>query len=101
MLNINDKVYLHIGDLKTGISKVGYNKDRLCIVKEIKPIVLDNGEEAGVFVLQALNCDKEYHVLAEDKIWKIATLEEIIEAIRESDYDVLIKEQLLNDIYNN
>ena len=78
-----------------------YNKERLCVVKEIKPIVLDNGEEAGVFVLQALNCDKEYHVLAEDKIWKIATLEEIIEAVRESDYDAQVKEQLLNDIYNN
>ena len=70
MLNINDKVYLHIGDLKNGISKVGYNKDRLCTVKSIEPIVLDSGEEAGVFILKALNCEKEYHVLAEDKIWR-------------------------------
>lgn len=101
MLNINDKVYLHIGDLKNGISKVGYNKDRLCTVKSIEPIVLDSGEEAGVFILKALNCEKEYHVLAEDKIWRIATLEQLIEAIKQSNYDAQMKEQLLNEIYNN
>lgn len=101
MLRINDKVYLHIGDLSKGLSKVGYNKDRLCVVKEVKNVVLDNGEEAGIFILKALNCDKEYRVLAEDKIWKIATLEELIEGVKQSNYDAQMKEQLINDIFNN
>lgn len=100
MLRENDKVYLHIGDLQNGINKVGYNKDRLCLVKEIKPVVLDNGEEAGMFILKAVNCDKEYRVLADDKIWIISPMEDLIEAIKVSNYDIQMKEQLLEEIYN-
>ena len=68
-------------------------------IKEIKPIILDSGEEAGMFVLKAIHCDKEYKVLADDKIWIISPVEELIEAIKISDYDVIIKEKILEELY--
>lgn len=99
MLRVRDRVYLHIGDLKNGINKAGYNRDRVCEIKEIKPIVLDNGEEAGLYVLKAMHCDKEYKVLADDKIWIISPIEDLIEVIKISDYDVIIKEKILEELY--
>ena len=45
MLNIGDKVYLHIGELENSINKVNFNKTRLCKITDIKPARIESGEE--------------------------------------------------------
>ena len=55
MLNINDKVYLHIKELKVSIDKTGFNINRLCRVEAIEPVKSTSGEEIGLYKLRSID----------------------------------------------
>ena len=87
MLNIGDKVYLHIGELENSINKVNFNKTRLCKIIDIKPARIESGEEVGIYTLQALFNEEEYNVMSNDNLWKMSSVEDLVEAIKKSKYD--------------
>ena len=100
MLNINDKVYLHIKELKISIDKTGFNINRLCRVEAIEPVKSTSGEEIGLYKLRSIDGEKEYQVYSNDPIWKISKAEELVPIIKDCHrYDNSLKEQFINKIY--
>ena len=88
MLNKNDKVYLHIGDLKKSIDKSNFNKTRLCKIVDIKKTKHISGEMIGIYTLKAIyDNDREYTVMSNDKLWKISSMDSLIEAVKQSKYN--------------
>lgn len=87
MLTINDKVYLHIGELKSSIDKVGFNKTRLCKIIDIQAGKDTANNEVGVYTLQAIHDSMTYSVVSNDKLWKMSGVEELVEIIKQSNYD--------------
>lgn len=100
MLNINDKVYLHIGDLKKSIDKLGFNKTRLCKIIDIKPARTEAGEEIGVYVLKALFSDKTYKVMSNDNLWCMTSADKLTTIIKQSKYDEETITTIIELIYN-
>ena len=100
MLNIGDKVYLHIGELENSINKVNFNKTRLCKITDIKPAHIESGEEVGVYTLQALFNEEEYNVMSNDNLWRMSEVDKLIEVIKaSSSLDDSTKEKILEKIY--
>lgn len=99
MLTINDKVYLHIGDLKESINKIGFNKTRLCKVIDMQTGKDTNNKPVGVYTLQAIHDTMIYNVVSNDKLWKMSGVEELEEAIKQSNYDDDTIAAIINTIY--
>ena len=100
MLNIGDKVYLHIGELENSINKVNFNKTRLCRITDIKPARIESGEEVGIYTLQALFNEEEYNVMSNDNLWKMSSVEDLVEAIKKSKYDEDTIAAIIELVYN-
>ncbi len=102
MLNINDKVYLHIGDLGKSIDKSNFNKTRLCRIIDIKKAGTMAGEEVGVYTLKAIyDNDKTYTVMSNDNLWKMSSVDNLVDVIKKSKYDANIIAEIIDIIYNS
>ena len=100
MLKVNDKVYIHIKELKTSIDKMGFNTDRLCIVQSIETAKDVDGNDVGIYKLKSVGSEKEYRIFTNDRVWKITEADKLIDIIKNSDsIDKQMKEQLLEKIY--
>ncbi len=99
MLNINDKVYLHIGQLENSIDKANFNKSRLCKIIDIKPVRTESNKELGIYTLQALFEDNTYSVMSDDNLWQISPVEDLVEVIKRSKYDDETKASIIELIY--
>ena len=102
MLNINDKVYLHIGELGKSIDKSNFNKTRLCRIVDIKKAGTMAGEEVGVYTLKAIyDNDKLYTVMSNDNLWKMSSVDSLVEAIKQSKYKPEVIADIIDLIYNS
>ena len=101
MLTINDKVYLHIGDLSSSIAKVGFNKTRLCKIIDIKKGSTASNEEVGIYTLQAIYDDKTYYVMSNDKLWHMSDVSHLVETIKASAYDTDTIAKIIEVIFNS
>ena len=102
MLNINDKVYLHIGELGKSIDKSNFNKTRLCRIVDIKKAGTMAGEEVGVYTLKAIyDNDKLYTVMSNDNLWKMISVDSLVEAIKQSKYKPEVIADIIDLIYNS
>lgn len=100
MLKIDDKVYLHIKDLKTSINRMGFNIDRLCKIKDISTAKDSNNNEVGIYTLKCVDSDKEYRVMTNDRMWKMTDANQLIDIIKASvSLDEQTKEQIIEKIY--
>ena len=100
MLRINDKVYLHLKDLDVSVNKLGFNIDRLCIVKDISIAKDSNGEDVGMYVLKSVHSDKEYKIMSNDRMWRMSEADKLVEVIKASpSLDERTKEEILEKIY--
>ena len=100
MLNVNDKVYIHLKELEVSIDKMGFNIDRLCVIKEISTAKDTSGRDIGIYVLKCVDSDKEYRIMSDDRVWKITEASKLVEIIKNSNrYDVETKEQIIEKIY--
>lgn len=100
MLRINDKVYLHLKDLDVSVNKLGFNIDRLCIVKDISIAKDSNGEDVGMYVLKSVYSDKEYKIMSNDRMWRMSEADKLVEVIKASpSLDERTKEEILERIY--
>ena len=100
MLRVNDKVYLHLKDLDVSVNKLGFNIDRLCIVKDISIAKDSNGEDVGMYVLKSVHSDKEYKIMSNDRMWRMSEADKLIEVIKASpSLDERTKEEILEKIY--
>ena len=100
MLKIDDKVYLHIKDLETSISRMGFNIDRLCKIKDISTAKDSNNNEVGIYTLKCVDSDKEYRVMTNDRMWKMTDANQLIDIIKASvSLDEQTKEQIIEKIY--
>ena len=102
MLNINDKVYLHIGDLKKSIDKSNFNKARLCRIISIKEAGIIAGEHVGVYTLKSIHDNnKMYTVMSNDNLWRISSVDELVEVIKQSKYKPEVIADIRDIIYNS
>ena len=100
MLRVNDKVYLHLKDLNVSVNKLGFNIDRLCIVKDISIAKDSNGEDVGMYVLKSVYSDKEYKIMSNDRMWRMSEADKLVEVIKSSpSLDERTKEEILERIY--
>ena len=100
MLRVNDKVYLHLKDLDVSVNKLGFNIDRLCIVKDISIAKDSNGEDVGMYVLKSVYSNKEYKIMSNDRMWRMSEADKLIEVIKASpSLDDKTKEEILEKIY--
>lgn len=100
MLRVNDKVYLHLKDLDVSVNKLGFNIDRLCIVKDISIAKDSNGEDVGMYVLKSVYSDKEYKIMSNDRMWRMSEADKLVEVIKSSpSLDERTKEEILERIY--
>lgn len=99
MLKIGDKVYLHIKKIDVSINSIGFNINRLCIVKDIEPVTVPGEENVGIYKLKSVNDDKEYTVMSNDKLWKMTQIADVVEAVKVSDkFDDQYKEQVITEL---
>ena len=63
MLKVNDKVYIHIKELKTSIDKMGFNTDRLCIVQSIETAKDVDGNDVGIYKYKSFSLSISYYLL--------------------------------------
>ena len=102
MLNINDKVYLHIGQLDRSINNSNFNKSRLCKILDIKQARAANGEQVGIYTLQAIHDkDRVYTVMSNDKLWKMSSVNDLKDVIKESKYDTKTIAEIIDLIDNS
>lgn len=102
MLNINDKVYLHIGDLGKSIDKSNFNKTRLCKIVEIKKAGTVAGEQVGVYTLRAIHDNnKIYTVMSNDNLWKMSSVDNLVDAVKKSKYNADTIAAIIELIYNS
>ena len=100
MLRVNDKVYLHLKDLDVSVNKLGFNIDRLCIVKDISIAKDSNREDVGMYVLKSVYSNKEYKIMSNDRMWRMSEADKLIEVIKASpSLDERTKEEILEKIY--
>ena len=100
MLRVNDKVYLHLKDLDVSVNKLGFNIDRLCIIKDISIAKDSNGEDVGMYVLKSVHSDKEYKIMSNDRMWRMSEADKLVEVIKASpSLDERTKEEILEKIY--
>ena len=102
MLNINDKIYLHIGELKTSINKSNFNKARLCRIIKIEEAKSTKGEIVGVYTLEAIyDNGRHYTVMSNDTLWKMSSVDDLVEAIKQSKYKPEVIADIIEVIYNS
>ena len=100
MLNIGDKVYLHLKDIEISINKMGFNINRLCTIKEITTAKDTGGNDVGIYVLKCVDSDKEYRVMSNDRMWKMTDADKLAGIIKTSkSFDEQTKEQIIEKIY--
>lgn len=96
MLNISDKVYMHIKDIEKTINNLGFNKERLCYVKSIDKVADSNGNMVEFYRLQCTESDKEYMVATDDKLWKLTPVDKVVDVIKFSPtFDQQTKEEIV------
>ena len=100
MLNIGDKIYLHIGELDKSIEKANFNQSRLCKIVDIIPARTEKNEEVGIYKLESIFTKNEYSVMSNDNLWRMSEVDKLIEVIKaSSSLDDNTKEKILEKIY--
>ena len=100
MLNIGDKIYLHIGELDKSIEKANFNQSRLCKIVDIIPARTEKNEEVGIYKLESIFTKNEYSVMSNDNLWRMSEVNKLIEVIKASpSLDDNTKEKILEKIY--
>ena len=100
MLNIGDKIYLHIGELDRSIEKANFNQSRLCKIVDIVPARTEKNEEVGIYKLESIFTKNEYSVMSNDNLWRMSEVDKLIEVIKaSSSLDDSTKEKILEKIY--
>ena len=100
MLNIGDKIYLHIGELDKSIEKANFNQSRLCKIVDIIPARTEKNEEVGIYKLESIFTKNEYSVMSNDNLWRMSEVDKLIEVIKaSSSLDDSTKEKILEKIY--
>ena len=100
MLNIGDKIYLHIGELDKSIEKANFNQSRLCKIVDIIPARIEKNEEVGIYKLESIFTKNEYSVMSNDNLWRMSEVDKLIEVIKASpSLDDDTKEKILEKIY--
>ena len=100
MLNIGDKIYLHIGELDRSIEKANFNQSRLCKIVDIVPARTEKNEEVGIYKLESIFNKNEYSVMSNDRMWRISEANKLMEVIKASpSLDDRTKEEILEKIY--
>ena len=100
MLNIGDKIYLHIGELDRSIEKANFNQSRLCKIVDIVPARTEKNEEVGIYKLESIFTKNEYSVMSNDRMWRISEADKLMEVIKASpSLDDRTKEEILEKIY--
>ena len=100
MLNIGDKIYLHIGELDRSIEKANGNQSRLCKIVDIVPARTEKNEEVGIYKLESIFTKNEYSVMSNDNLWRMSEVDKLIEVIKASpSLDDSTKEKILEKIY--
>ena len=100
MLNIGDKIYLHIGELDRSIEKANFNQSRLCKIVDIVPARTEKNEEVGIYKLESIFTKNEYSVMSNDNLWRMSEVDKLIEVIKASpSLDDDTKEKILEKIY--
>ena len=100
MLNIGDKIYLHIGELDKSIEKANFNQSRLCKIVDIVPARTEKNEEVGIYKLESIFTKNEYSVMSNDNLWRMSEVDKLIEVIKaSSSLDDSTKEKILEKIY--
>ena len=100
MLNIGDKIYLHIGELDRSIEKANFNQSRLCKIVDIIPARTEKNEEVGIYKLESIFTKNEYSVMSNDNLWRMSEVDKLIEVIKaSSSLDDSTKEKILEKIY--
>ena len=99
MLNIGDKIYLHIGELDRSIEKANFNQSRLCKIVDIVPARTEKNEEVGIYKLESIFTKNEYSVMSNDNLWRMSEVDKLIEVIKaSSSLDDSTKEKILEKI---
>ena len=100
MLNIGDKIYLHIGELDKSIEKANFNQSRLCKIVDIIPARTEKNEEVGIYKLESIFTKNKYSVMSNDNLWRMSEVDKLIEVIKASpSLDDSTKEKILEKIY--
>ena len=100
MLNIGDKIYLHIGELDKSIEKANFNQSRLCKIVDIIPARTEKNEEVGIYTLESRFTKNKYSVMSSDNLWRMSEVDKLIEVIKASpSLDDSTKEKILEKIY--
>ena len=100
MLNIGDKIYLHIGELDRSIEKANFNQSRLCKIVDIVPARTEKNEEVGIYKLESIFTKNKYSVMSNDNLWRMSEVDKLIEVIKaSSSLDDSTKEKILEKIY--
>ena len=100
MLNIGDKIYLHIGELDKSIEKANFNQSRLCKIVDIIPARTEKNEEVGIYKLKSIFTDNEYSVMSNDNLWRMSEVDKLVEVVKASpSLDDNTKEKIIEKIY--
>ena len=100
MLNIGDKIYLHIGELDRSIEKANFNQSRLCKIVDIVPARTEKNEEVGIYKLESIFTKNEYSVMSNDNLWRMSEVDKLVEVIKASpSLDDNTKEKIIEKIY--